>query len=108
MDKELGARVMTSKELQKRIYDNKVKHNFNLTNIEQEFCLLYGEVGEAYDAWLKKKGKDELGSELADIAIYLYGLAELLDYDLGEEMEKKMAINEKRVYKKVKGVLVKE
>lgn len=99
---------MTSKELQKRIYDNKVKHNFNLTNIEQEFCLLYGEVGEAYDAWLKKKGKDELGSELADIAIYLYGLAELLDYDLGTEMEKKMAINEKRVYKKVKGVLVKE
>lgn len=99
---------MTSKELQKRIYDNKVKHNFNLTNIEQEFCLLYGEVGEAYDAWLKKKGKDELGSELADIAIYLYGLAELLNYDLGEEMEKKMAINEKRVYKKVKGVLVKE
>ena len=99
---------MTSKELQKRIYDNKVKHNFNLTNIEQEFCLLYGEVGETYDAWLKKKGKDELGSELADIAIYLYGLAELLNYDLGEEMEKKMAINEKRVYKKVKGVLVKE
>ena len=99
---------MTSKELQKRIYDNKVKHNFNLTNIEQEFCLLYGEVGEAYDAWLKKKGKDELGSELADIAIYLYGLAELLNYDLGEEMEKKMAINEKRGYKKVKGVLVKE
>ena len=99
---------MTSKELQKRIYDNKVKHNFNLTNIEQEFCLLYGEVGEAYDAWLKKKGKDELGSELADVAIYLYGLAELLDYDLGTEMEKKMAINEKRIYKKVKGVLVKE
>ena len=84
---------MTSKELQKRIYDNKVKHNFNLTNIEQEFCLLYGEVGEAYDAWLK---------------IYLYGLAELLDYDLGAEMEKKMAINEKRVYKKVNGVLVKK
>lgn len=99
---------MTSKDLQKRIYDNKVKHNFNLTNIEQEFCLLYGEVGEAYDAWLKKKGKDELGMELADVAIYLYGLAELLDFDLGEEMEKKMAINEKRVYKKVNGVLVKK
>ena len=100
---------MTSKDLQKRIYENKVKHHFNLTNIEQEFCLLYGEVGEAYDAWLKKKGKEELGSELADIAIYLYGLAELLDYDLGAEMEKKMAINEKRVYKKLpNGTIVKE
>lgn len=98
---------MTSKELQKRIYDNKVKHNFNLTNIEQEFCLLYGEVGEAYEAWLKKPGKKELGEELADVAIYLYGLAELLGYDLGDEMERKMAINEKRVYKKVNDVLVK-
>ena len=98
---------MTSKDIQKRIYDNKVKHNFNLKNIEQEFCLLYGEVGEAYDAWLKKKGKEELGSELADVAIYLYGLAELLGYDLGDEMERKMAINEKRVYKKVNDVLVK-
>jgi NTP pyrophosphatase (non-canonical NTP hydrolase) len=99
---------MTSKDLQKRIYDNKVKHNFNLTNVEQEFCSLYGEVGEAYDAWLKKKGKDELGAELADIAIYLYGLAEILHFDLGEEMEKKMAINEKRVYKIVDGVAIKE
>jgi NTP pyrophosphatase (non-canonical NTP hydrolase) len=98
---------MTSKELQKRIYDNKVKHNFNLTNIEQEFCLLHGEVSEAYEAWLKKLGKKELGEELADVAIYLYGLAELLGYDLGDEMERKMAINEKRVYKKVNDVLVK-
>ena len=94
---------MTSKELQKRIYDNKVKHGFNLTNIEQEFCLLYGEVGEAYEAWLKKKDKTELGSELADIAIFLYGLSEMLDFDLGAEMEKKMTINEKRVYKDIGG-----
>lgn len=99
---------MTSKELQKRIYDNKVKHNFNLTNIEQEFCLLYGEVGEAYEAFLKKKDRGELGAELADVAIYLYGLAELLNFDLGAEMEKKMAINEKRVYEKVNGVLIKK
>jgi len=99
---------MTSKDLQKRIYDNKVKHNFNLTDINFEFCLLYGEVAEAYDAWLKKKDKEELGSELADVAIYLYGLSELLGFDLGAEMEKKMAINEKRVYRKVNGVLVKE
>ena len=89
---------MTSKDLQKRIMDNKIKHHFNTTNVEKEFCLLYGEVGEAYDAWLKQK--DDLGSELADVAIYLYGLSEILGFDLGEEMEKKMAINEKRVYRK--------
>lgn len=91
---------MTTKEIQKRIYDNKVKHDFNLTDINQEFCYLYGEVGEAYEAWSREKGKDELGLELADVAIYLLGLAEILGYDLGEEIEKKMAINAKRVYRK--------
>lgn len=91
---------MTTKEIQKRIYDNKVKHDFNVTDINQEFCYLYGEVGEAYEAWSREKGEEELGLELADIAIYLLGLAEILGYDLGEEIEKKMAINAKRVYRK--------
>lgn len=95
-----------TKELQERVLANKAKHGFNTTDINFEFCLLYGEVAEAYDAWLKKKG--DLGSELADVGIYLLGLAELTGYDLGEEIRKKMAINEKREYKRVKGVLVKK
>ncbi|MCQ2571281.1 MAG: hypothetical protein MJ154_03490 [Candidatus Saccharibacteria bacterium] len=95
-----------TKELQERVIANKVKHGFNTTDINFEFCLLYGEVAEAYDAWLKKK--DDLGSELADVAIYLLGLAEMNGYNLGDEIRKKMAINEKRVYKTVKGVLVKK
>ena len=98
---------MSIKELQKRAYDNKVKHGFNLDDINFEFCLLYGEVGEAYHAWLMKE--DGLGSELADVGIYLLGLSEMLGIDLGKEIEKKMAINEKRVYKSAaNGVLVKE
>ena len=36
-------------ELQKTIYQNKVKKGFNITNIPQEFCYIYGEVGEAYE-----------------------------------------------------------
>ena len=39
-------------ELQKTIYQNKVKKGFNITNIPQEFCYIYGEVGEAYEAWI--------------------------------------------------------
>ena len=41
-------------ELHKKIYQNKVNKHFNLTNLHQEFCYLYGEVAEAYDAWTKK------------------------------------------------------
>ena len=69
----------------------------------KEFCLLYGEVAEAYDAW--RKNKANVGEELADIAIYLMGLSEILDIDLESEIEKKVAINKDRVYKLVDGVL---
>ena len=58
---------MDLKKLQKEIYQNKVDKGFNTTDVNKEFCLLYGEVGEAYDAY--RKGKDDLGEELADIAI---------------------------------------
>lgn len=93
------------KKLQKDIYQNKVNHGFNLTDIPMEFCYIYGEVGEAYNAWLKKK--DDLGEELADVAIYLLGLSEILGFDLEKEILNKMDKNAKRVYKEKNGVLVK-
>lgn len=93
-------------ELQKRAWENKVRHGFNLDNIEREFCLLNGEVSEAYLAWLRKE--DELNLELADVFIYLAGIAEMNGINLEEAIEAKMAINEKRKYKRVNGVLIKE
>ena len=85
---------MDLKKLQKEIYKNKVDKGFNTTDINKEFCLLYGEVGEAYDAY--RKGKDDLGEELADIAIYLLGLSEILGKDLEEEIKNKVQINKNR------------
>ena len=46
---------ITINKLQKRAFENKRNKGFNLTDINKEFCLLYGEVGEAYEAWRKKK-----------------------------------------------------
>lgn len=93
---------MDIKETQKRVYDNKVNKNFNVTNVDMEFCLLYGEVGEAYEAYIKNK--DDLDYELADIAIYLMGLAEILHIDLEKAIKEKISINEKRKYKVVDGI----
>ena len=93
---------MDLKKLQQEIYQNKVNHGFNITDVNKEFCFLYGEVGEAYDAYLKKK--DDLGSELADIAIYLLGLSEILGIDLEKEIQKKVYKNSKREYKVIGGV----
>lgn len=91
------------KKLQKEVYQNKLDHNFNVTDVNLEFCLLYGEVGEACTAY--RKHKPDLGEELADIAIYLLGLAEILGIDLEDEVVRKMAINRKRRYQVVDGVL---
>ena len=90
------------KELQKEIWQNKVDKGFNTTDVNKEFCLLYGEVAEAYDAYRKKK--DDLNEELADIAIYLMGLSEMLGYDLETEILKKVEKNKTRVYKNIDGV----
>lgn len=97
---------MNLSEMQKRVYENKLKHGFNVSNVELEFCLLEGELSEAFEAYIKKH--DNLGEELADTAIYLMGLSQILGIDLQAEVEKKMKINESREYVKVNGVLVKK
>ena len=93
------------KQLQKDVYQNKINHGFNVTDLNMEFCLAYGELAEAYSAWLKKK--DDLGEELADVAIYLMGISEILGIDLEQEIQNKIKKNAKRIYKKVNGVLMK-
>lgn len=93
---------MELKKIQKDVYQNKVEKGFNVTDVNKEFCLLYGEVAEAYDAYRKKK--DDLGEELADVAIYLLGLSEILGIDLEEEIKHKVEKNKKRVYKKIDGI----
>ena len=72
-----------------------------------EFCSLLGEVAEAFDAW--RKGREDVGEELADVAIYLLGLAEMTGVDLQGEIEAKMAKNALRGYRRLpNGTLVKD
>ena len=89
-------------QLQKQIYQNKIDKGFNTTDIFKEFCLLYGEVSEACDAYNKKN--DNIGEELADIAIYLLGLSEILGLNLEDEIIRKVAINKERTYIQKDGV----
>ena len=96
---------MNLKEIQKEILQNKINKGFNITDINKEFCLLYGEVSEAYDAY--RKNKDDLGEELADIAIYLLGISEILGKDLEKEIINKIEINKNRKYKNGNGTMIK-
>ncbi len=89
---------------QKEVYTNKINHNFNVKDVNLEFCLLHEEVSEAFRAYRKKL--PDLGEELADIAIYLLGIAEILKIDLGKEIENKMEKNKKRIYQNNGDVLI--
>jgi NTP pyrophosphatase (non-canonical NTP hydrolase) len=92
--------------LQKLAWENKVAKGFNTSDVPLEFCLLNGEVAEAFDAW--RKGRHDLAEELADTAIFLLGLAEMVDIDLQEAVQAKLSINKDRIYHSLpNGVLVK-
>ena len=83
------------KEVQDRAWKNKVRANLT-GGILYEFNLTYGELSEAFDAWRKNPSK--LGSELADVLIYLTSIAQMSDIDLDEEVLQKLAENESRTY----------
>ncbi len=92
------------KEKQKEVYQNKLDKGFSL-DPNFNFNLLYGEVGEAFEAYYKKH--DDLGSEFADIVIYVMGLCETLGIDLEDELIKKIDKNKNRKYKKENGAFIK-
>lgn len=89
--------IIDTKKLQKAVIENKKKHNFNTTDVNFELLLLYGEVNELFQAWLKED-QENINEELADVAIFLLGISEMLGSDLGEDIVKKMVINAKRKY----------
>ena len=77
---------MPMRELQREVYQNKVDKGFNVTDVELEICLIYGELNESYDAYLNSP--ETVGEELADVMIYLMGLSEIVGVDLQAELER--------------------
>jgi len=90
-------------KIQKNVYQNKVDKGFNTTDVNLEFNLAYGELSEAYNAYIKRL--PDVGEEIADVVIYLLGLAEILKIDLEKEILQKVEKNKKREYKKIDGVV---
>ena len=83
--------IIDTQKLQKAVIENKKNHGFNTTDVKFELLLLYGEVNELFQAWLKDD-RDSINEELADVAIFLLGISEMLGSDLGEDIVKKMRI----------------
>jgi len=88
------------KELQKEVMRNKLEKGFNTTNIAEEFCRAHEELSEAFKKYFQRQ--DGVAEELADVAIFLLGTAELLGFDLEKELTRKIEINKNRKYRKEK------
>lgn len=86
------------KNRQQRIFDNKVSHGFNITNVYQEARYILEEVAELMRA-IEKEDKENIIEELADIVIFSYGCAAVAGVgDLDKKIFEKMSINESREY----------
>lgn len=88
------------KELQKEVMRNKLEKGFNTTNIAEEFCRAHEELSEAFKKYFYRQ--DGTAEELADVAVFLLGMCEILGYDLEKEITRKIEINKNRKYLKEK------
>ena len=86
------------KQLQKDVYQNKLDKGFNTTDIAEEFCRAHEELSEAFKKFFQNE--EGVGEELADVAIFLLGISEIMGFDLQDELLKKIEINKNRVYTK--------
>jgi NTP pyrophosphatase (non-canonical NTP hydrolase) len=85
-------------EVQRLAWQNKLTKGFNITDVALEFGLLTAEVGEAFTSWRKRQ--PNLGEELADVLIYVTCLAQMSGIDLDFEVERKLARNAAREYRR--------
>jgi NTP pyrophosphatase (non-canonical NTP hydrolase) len=85
------------KEAQQLAWENKIDKGFNTSDVSLEFMLLHGEIAESFQAW--RRAQPDLGEELADVALYLFALAEMNSIDLDGEIERKIAKNGRRQYR---------
>lgn len=88
------------KELQAQVMRNKVEKGFNTTDVAVDFCRAHEELSEAFSKW--NKGQGGVAEELADVAIFLLGMSEMLGFDLEKELVAKIEKNKNRKYIKSK------
>lgn len=63
------------REAQRLAGASKITKGFNTSDVPLEFMLLHDEIAESFQAW--RRAQPDLGEELADVALYLFALAEM-------------------------------
>jgi NTP pyrophosphatase (non-canonical NTP hydrolase) len=80
------------RNLQREVYQNKVRRNFNVSDVGKEIVLMVEELGELANAYKRSdkrpaseiSHKDEMVDAVGDLMIYCLGLCEMLEVDSEE------------------------
>ncbi|MBU1976260.1 MAG: hypothetical protein KKG59_07700 [Nanoarchaeota archaeon] len=73
-------------DLQKQVYDNKIKRGFNVTDIGKEIILMTEELGELCDAKLSND-KGAIIDAIGDIMVYCLSMSSLFKWDAHDIIE---------------------
>lgn len=76
----------------------KYLHGFNVTDIAKDIPYLRGEVDAVQQAVEAGEAPERIAEELADVAIYCYGMAQIIGMDLDKAIFSKMETNKHRKY----------
>ena len=90
---------MDIRSAQKIAWENMRAEGFDTTDVSSQFCLLSSEVAQALDA--SYRGHPQVSEELADIAMFLLGLAEMVGTDLQEAIEAKRILTGKGAHRQL-------
>ncbi|MHA1962099.1 MAG: MazG nucleotide pyrophosphohydrolase domain-containing protein [Candidatus Thorarchaeota archaeon] len=77
--------IMESQEMIRRIYYERDKAR----GVERTLLRTFQELGELSDSILRKKQRDDIEDEVADVFAWLISIANLLEIDLSSALLKK-------------------
>ena len=97
---------MELRQIQKEIYENKVKRGFNVTDVGKEIILMTEELGElakAYKNSDKKSAreinkKEEIIDAIGDLMVYCLGLCEMLGVNSEDILKGIVENNKERIH----------
>ncbi|MEZ4861740.1 MAG: MazG nucleotide pyrophosphohydrolase domain-containing protein [Caldilineaceae bacterium] len=93
-------------ELQQEIYDNKVRRNWNVTDVGKEIVLMVEELGELARAYKNSNKlpaaaidqREEIIDALGDLMVYCLGLCEMMEVNAETVLTAIVENNKKRTH----------
>jgi len=92
------------RELQQEIYNNKVRHGWNVTDIGKEIVLMVEELGELAHAYKNSNKlpareidqREEIIDAIGDLMVYCLGLCQMMDVNAEEVLTQIVENNKNR------------